>query len=237
MSEYRYLRGDLDAKPEILSRLNRLAQRAGEIFTVTSGNRTDAEQLGLWNRRSSNPYPVAKPKSLGGSGSNHTGGDAADVTVNGRPIQDVYSPAQLRAAGLVPLAGDAVHVELPKSDRGGGGLGATLNNAGPIGQGINLGASVAGDVLGLGGDKAADLAGDVAGKAVGLVVDAVGENGARIALYGALVLAGVALVAVGLGRTLGISDKAAKLAGVAATATPAGRGAKAAGAMKGAKVK
>jgi hypothetical protein len=35
------------------------------------------------------------------------------VTIGGRAIQDVIPAAELRAAGLVPLAGDAVHVELP----------------------------------------------------------------------------------------------------------------------------
>jgi hypothetical protein len=35
------------------------------------------------------------------------------VTIGGRPIQSVISAAELRAAGLAPLAGDAVHVELP----------------------------------------------------------------------------------------------------------------------------
>jgi hypothetical protein len=35
------------------------------------------------------------------------------VTIGGRPIQDVIPADELRAAGLNPLAGDAVHVELP----------------------------------------------------------------------------------------------------------------------------
>jgi hypothetical protein len=34
------------------------------------------------------------------------------VTVNGRPIQDVVSAAELLRAGIRPLAGDAVHVDL-----------------------------------------------------------------------------------------------------------------------------
>jgi hypothetical protein len=51
---------------------------------------------------------VARPGT-----SRHESGNAADVTIGGRPIQDVISAAELRGAGLSPLAGDAVHVELP----------------------------------------------------------------------------------------------------------------------------
>jgi hypothetical protein len=34
------------------------------------------------------------------------------VTIGGRAIQDVIGAAELQGAGLSPLAGDAVHVEL-----------------------------------------------------------------------------------------------------------------------------
>jgi len=70
--------------------------------------RTYAEQMRLWNGRGSNPYPVARPGT-----SRHETGRAADVTIGGRDIQSVISAAELRAAGLNPLAGDSVHVELP----------------------------------------------------------------------------------------------------------------------------
>jgi hypothetical protein len=33
--------------------------------------------------------------------------------IGGRDIQSVISAAELRSAGLNPLAGDSVHVELP----------------------------------------------------------------------------------------------------------------------------
>ena len=105
---YPNLTGDLDAKPEILSRLDALAAKKGMKFNVTSGTRTIAEQQRLWDNRASNPYPVARPGT-----SNHQDGRAADVTIGGRAIQDVIPAAELRAAGLVPLAGDAVHVQLP----------------------------------------------------------------------------------------------------------------------------
>ena len=104
---YAHLTGDLDAAPELLARLEQLAARRGETFHVTSGTRTRAEQERLWAARASNPYPVARPGS-----SLHESGRAADVTVGGRAIQDVVPAGELRAVGLSPLAGDAVHVEL-----------------------------------------------------------------------------------------------------------------------------
>ena len=105
---YAHLSGDLDANPELLSRLEALAARRGESFSITSGLRTYGEQEALWNARGSNPFPVAQPGT-----SRHESGNAADVTINGQPIQNVIGAAELQAAGLAPLAGDAVHVELP----------------------------------------------------------------------------------------------------------------------------
>lgn len=102
-----HLSGDLDADPELLRRLESLAAQRGETWKVTSGLRTVAEQQVLWDNRHTNPFPVARPGS-----SNHQHGNAADVTINGRPIQDVVPAAELIRAGLRPLAGDAVHVEL-----------------------------------------------------------------------------------------------------------------------------
>ena len=105
---YPHLDGDLDCNPELLRRLEALAAKRGEHFHITSGLRTYAEQMRLWNGRGSNPYPVARPGT-----SRHESGRAADVTIGGRDIQSVISASELRAAGLNPLAGDAVHVELP----------------------------------------------------------------------------------------------------------------------------
>jgi hypothetical protein len=105
---YPHLDGDLDANPELLRRLEALAAKRGEHFHINSGLRTYAEQMRLWNARGSNPYPVARPGT-----SRHETGRAADVTIGGRDIQSVISAAELRAAGLNPLAGDSVHVELP----------------------------------------------------------------------------------------------------------------------------
>ena len=105
---YKHLDGDLDANPELLKRLDALAAQRGMHFHITSGLRTRAEQQALWDARGSNPYPVAQPGT-----SRHESGNAADVTINGQAIQTVFSAAELQAAGIAPLSGDAVHVELP----------------------------------------------------------------------------------------------------------------------------
>jgi hypothetical protein len=105
---YEHLDGDTDASPELLSKLDALAASKGMRFHITSGLRTIEEQQRLWDNRGSNPFPVARPGT-----SRHQSGRAADVTIGGRPIQDVLGADELRAAGLNPLAGDAVHVELP----------------------------------------------------------------------------------------------------------------------------
>ena len=104
---YPHLSGDLDANPELLVRLEQVAASRGEQWNVTSGLRTIAEQQRLWDDRHSNPFPVARPGT-----SVHQHGNAADVTVNGQPIQNVVSRDELLRAGISPLAGDAVHVEL-----------------------------------------------------------------------------------------------------------------------------
>jgi D-alanyl-D-alanine carboxypeptidase-like protein len=105
--QYPHLQGDLDASPEILRRLEALAAKRGQTFNVTSGHRSIEEQQRLWDNRHNNPFPVAPPGK-----SRHESGRACDVTVGGQPIQNVISDAELRAFGLVPLKGDAVHVEL-----------------------------------------------------------------------------------------------------------------------------
>ena len=104
---YPHLTGDLDANPELLRRLETLAAARGETWKINSGLRTHAEQQALWDARATNPFPVARPGT-----SNHESGNSADVSVNGRPIQDVVPAAELIRAGIRPLAGDAVHVDL-----------------------------------------------------------------------------------------------------------------------------
>ena len=105
---YPHLDGDLDASPEILQKLEALAAKKGMKFHINSGHRSIEEQQRLWDNPASNPLPVAPPGK-----SRHQTGRACDVSIGGRPIQAVLSAAEIRAAGLVPLAGDAPHVELP----------------------------------------------------------------------------------------------------------------------------
>jgi hypothetical protein len=105
---YPHLDGDLDASPEILQKLEALAAKKGMKFHINSGHRSIEEQQRLWDNRANNPLPVAPPGK-----SRHQSGRACDVSIGGRPIQAVLSAAEIRAAGLVPLAGDAPHVELP----------------------------------------------------------------------------------------------------------------------------
>ena len=96
---YPHLTGDLDANPELLRRLESLAAARGETWKINSGLRTHAEQQALWDARGSNPFPVARPGT-----SNHESGNSADVSVNGRPIQDVVPAAELIRAGIRRLA-------------------------------------------------------------------------------------------------------------------------------------
>lgn len=112
MAEYENLTGDLDAKPELLRRLNDFAKKVGRTFVVVSGYRSVAEQQYLWDN--SARLGLVRGKTVAAPGrSNHQTGSAADVTVGGVAIQGVFSRARILAAGLVPLAGDAPHVELP----------------------------------------------------------------------------------------------------------------------------
>ena len=59
-------------------------QKDGVTFKVTSGYRSEAKQVELWNQYGCNTgtcrSPVAKPCSLGGGGSNHNSGVALDLS-------------------------------------------------------------------------------------------------------------------------------------------------------------
>jgi N-acetylmuramoyl-L-alanine amidase len=103
---YPHLSGDLDADADVLRKAEALAKDYGRNFYITSGRRTHAEQLRLWNNRTNNPFPVAPPGT-----SRHEIGRALDILVDGRPIQDVVPAELIRKHGLSPLPGDAAHVE------------------------------------------------------------------------------------------------------------------------------
>ncbi len=103
---YPHLSGDLDANPDVLEKAERLARNIGRNLYITSGLRTFAEQKRLWDNRFSNPFPVAPPGT-----SRHETGRALDIVIGTHPIQNVVPASVIRAAGLSPLVGDAVHVE------------------------------------------------------------------------------------------------------------------------------
>lgn len=105
---YPHLSGDLDASDEVLRKLENLASSLGRDFFVTSGLRTQAEQKALFDNRHNNPFPVAFCCPCQ---SRHCSGRALDVTLAGLPIQNVVAADTIRAHGLEPLVGDAVHVE------------------------------------------------------------------------------------------------------------------------------
>jgi hypothetical protein len=105
---YPHLSGDLDADDDVLRKLENLASSLGRDFFVTSGRRTEAEQKLLFDNRHNNPFPVARCCPCE---SRHCSGRALDVTLAGLPIQNMVPAEKIRAHGLSPLAGDAVHVE------------------------------------------------------------------------------------------------------------------------------
>jgi hypothetical protein len=221
VSAYANLSGDLDANPSLLQRAQALAAHRGEHWVISSGKRSFAEQSALYARRAGNPFPVAQPGH-----SRHETGNAIDVLINGRPIQSVVSSRDLQAAGLSPLAGDAVHVELGKSDGGGSVLNDALRSLpGPLQP---FGQALAGAPDGV-KDKVTGAvtgaAADAAKGAVGVVFNALGESGARVLLYVVLIVGGTALATMGLARAFGARVDPAALAQLAITKKPATRGA------------
>lgn len=177
-----HLRGDLDFLPAVGDALEALAAASHQIFTVTSGRRSISEQANV--KSTYGPKAAATPSAP------HVAGYSADVTVNGKPIWEVFSAKQLAAAGLGTFPGgasdDPVHVQLlgkgNTSEGGGAGGGA-----GAIAEALPGIPSVPG-------------ADDLAGAIIGQIVGAVGEVGVRVLLYLALTGGGVTLVFLGLHR-------------------------------------
>lgn len=60
--------------PEMLAALSRADAMLGTSVPVASGLRSRAQQQALWDRRETNPYPVARPGT-----SNHELGKAVDI--------------------------------------------------------------------------------------------------------------------------------------------------------------
>jgi hypothetical protein len=88
--------------PAMLAALGRADALLGHAVPIASGLRTRAQQQALWDRRATNPYPVARPGT-----SDHETGLAVDVPR--RAVPEVLGVAA--AAGLCrPLPDtDPVH--------------------------------------------------------------------------------------------------------------------------------
>ena len=88
--------------PAMVTALARADALVGYPVPVVSGLRTRAEQQALWDRRHTNPYPVARPGT-----SDHERGTAVDVAT--RAVDDLAAVAP--SAGLCqPLpVSDPVH--------------------------------------------------------------------------------------------------------------------------------
>lgn len=99
-------------------------------------------------------------------------------------------------------------------ERVGKGAAATVPGVGPI-----IGGVLAGP------DAVAAAAAAPIKAAVGLLADALGEKGARILLYVALIVGGAALATMGLARAFGARVDPAALAQLAITKKPATKGA------------
>lgn len=96
------------------------AKAHGWTGQVTSGYRSDAEQLRIWN---SGIRPAAKPIALGGPGSNHSRGEAIDVSDWQGFLRAMRTaPANARLKWFGP--GDEIHFSVTGRAQGGrvGGL-------------------------------------------------------------------------------------------------------------------
>lgn len=208
-------------EPEITKRLNQLAMYLGVTIYGISGYRTPQHSV-----------------AVGGSANDpHTQGKAADIGVNSqlRSSAGQITDDELALVGLkrpYPGATEINHIELADSSSGPldkaaqavkGGVNDVFN-----GQAIASGVKGANSLINQGEDAVAgagaDAAGSVAqatGKAiVGDVVDSLGQNGARVALSIALVLAALVAITFGLSRAFGLHapaslKTAAKAAAVA----------------------
>lgn len=91
--------------PDLLAALARADRMLGVPVPIASGLRSRAQQQSLWDRRHTNPYPVARPGS-----SNHERGRAVDVPRR-------FVPRLLAVAGSAGLCQpmprtDPVHFEV-----------------------------------------------------------------------------------------------------------------------------
>jgi hypothetical protein len=200
-ASHSHVSGDLNGLSSgLLDALESLGAELHRRIYVTSGFRSYAEQAALYANRANNPYPVAAPGT-----SDHETGDAADVTINGVPIQNAVSADVLEAHGLNPLAGDEVHVTLA------GGSSSSSTEPQPI--------SVGGEVADLAThpkevlDKVGEGVSEVAQEIVKALWGALGTDGPRVLLYIGLVIGGTVLALAGLSRSVGLKPPAAPAGG------------------------
>jgi hypothetical protein len=100
--------------PRVLKALA-FARAHGWTGSVTSGFRSDAEQVRIWN---AGIRPAAKPRALGGPGSNHSLGQAVDVSdIPGFARAMAMMPPNQRLYSRVP--GDPVHFSVSGNRVGG----------------------------------------------------------------------------------------------------------------------
>jgi hypothetical protein len=215
-----HVTGDLDGlNPVLVMRLDRLGAQLGATLKVESGKRSRSEQAYLYanrNDRSIVPSGVAAPPGE----SQHELGTAADVYIDGAPIQDRVDAQALRRAGLVPVDGDAMHVQLYKD--------TSTARAALARAGLDPDKRVAVDWLlrwkkeHSGGFDPLEELGDAAGAGLGLLgkgVSKAGEeaaealasvisdwarkDGLRVLLYVVLVGGGFVLATTGVARLAG----------------------------------
>lgn len=116
LNPYPNLVGDLDAAPELLTRLQRVAKSLSVTIRVREGRRTRAEQEVFYNRYLYHDGPLAARPGT----SRHETGMAADCGINGLDIGDYPGAVNaLKHYGLgLPVPGEDWHVEISSSMAG-----------------------------------------------------------------------------------------------------------------------
>jgi hypothetical protein len=119
--------GELDGHPVAMwiDKILLAARRAGVDFTVSSGYRTDAEQLAIYE---SGVRPAALPKALGGPGSNHEGvifpAGAVDISPGAEALNEWLLRSRWRNTLIYAGSKDPVHFSHPHD--GGYALGGVV---------------------------------------------------------------------------------------------------------------
>ena len=194
-SPYRWLQGDLDARPLLLERLNQLGAHLHKVIYVTSGRRTLPEQRRIYD---SGVRPAAQPTP----NAPHIEGVAADASIGGTPINQAVSKTVLARFGLEPLKiADPPHVQIAgtvekdaeairrMAQEGKFRPGHRLASASPAGQ--TIGGTTSNEAAGGPLGKVGDLLGvEIHPDAIALNIALLG-GGAVLVYYGAALLLGI----------------------------------------------